>query len=159
MKLRLIRTVLFAIEKLKYWYGRAIIRSTTSTFGKCGKSDISYPIAIKVPNNIFIEDGVKIGPNCSIGAFNKVFIGCNSRISANCIIETGTLNLSKRDYGVHTGKDIIIGENVWIGTGCVILGGAKIGDNTFVSPGSVLSREVPENVIVKNNKFKVREYE
>lgn len=52
-------------------------------------------------------------------------------------------------------KGIRIGRNVWIGSGAVILDGADIGDNVIVSPNSVVSRRVPDNVIVKGNPAEV----
>jgi len=157
--MKLLFNIIIVIEKFNYWYGRAVVKSIISKLGKCGESDISYPITIKTPKNIFINDGVKIGPNCLFGAFSNIYIGNNSRISSNCIIETASLNIAKKDYGVHSGKEIIIGDNVWIGTGCIILGGTIIGDNTFVSAGSIISGRIPENSIYKNNDYKIRNYE
>ncbi len=43
---------------------------------------------------------------------------------------------------------IIIGKNVWIAANCCILKGTKIGDNSIIGAGCVLSREIPANTIV-----------
>jgi acetyltransferase-like isoleucine patch superfamily enzyme len=48
-------------------------------------------------------------------------------------------------------KPVIIGNNVWIGAGCVILKGAEIGDNTVVSPNSVISAKALPNKIMMGN--------
>ncbi len=157
--MKLLFNIIIVIEKFAYWYGRAVVKSIISKLGECGESDISYPITIKTPKNIYISNGVKIGPNCLLGAFSNIYIGNNSRISSNCIIETASLNLARKDYGVHSGKEIIIGNNVWIGAGCIILAGTIIGDNTVVTAGSVTSGRIPENSIFKNNNSKIRKYE
>jgi acetyltransferase-like isoleucine patch superfamily enzyme len=157
--IKIINLFISFIEKIRYYYGRIYVRHLISKLGSYKKSDISYPIIIKSPNNVFISNNVKIGPNCTFGAFNKIYIGSSSRISSNCIIETATLDLYKRDFGFHKGKDIVIGNNVWIGAGCTILGGTIIGDNSFVHAGSIVSSNIPKNSIFKENKIKTRIYE
>ena len=44
-------------------------------------------------------------------------------------------------------KDIVIGNDVWIGSNSVILAGAKIGNGSVVAAGSVVNKEIPEYVI------------
>lgn len=46
---------------------------------------------------------------------------------------------------------VIIGDNVWIGMGAIILKGVTIGENSIVAAGSVVSKEVPANVVVAGN--------
>jgi acetyltransferase-like isoleucine patch superfamily enzyme len=157
--MKLIFKLLELIEKVKYYYGRLYIKFIIQNLGNYEESDITYPIIIKNPNNLFIYKGVKIGPNCLFGAFKKITIGRNSRISSNCIIETGTLDLGKKNFGNHLGKDIIIGENVWIGIGSIILSGVNIGDNSFIAAGSIVTKDIPQNSIYKNNTIKTRNYE
>lgn len=43
---------------------------------------------------------------------------------------------------------VIIGKNVWIAANCCILKGAKIGDNSIIGAGCVVSGEIPANTIV-----------
>lgn len=50
---------------------------------------------------------------------------------------------------------ITIGINVWIGGSSVILPGVKIGDNSVVAGGSVVTKDVPPNVVVGGNPAKV----
>ncbi len=45
----------------------------------------------------------------------------------------------------------IIGRNVWISTGTIILFGVNIGDNAIIGPGSVVTKDVPANVYVCGN--------
>jgi acetyltransferase-like isoleucine patch superfamily enzyme len=157
--MRILFKVLLLIEKVKYYYGRFYVKYIIYNLGEYKKSDISYPITIKNPSNLFIGEGVKIGPNCLFGTFKKITIGANSRISSNCILETGNLNLKQKDYGKHIGSEIIIGENVWIGMSSIILAGVNIGDNSFIAAGSIVTKNIPKDSIFKNNIIKSRIYE
>jgi len=51
--------------------------------------------------------------------------------------------------------DIVIGENVWIGARAVILGGARIGDNSIIGAAAVIDFEVPPNSIAAGNPARV----
>ena len=56
-------------------------------------------------------------------------------------------------------KDIIIGNNVWIGANVVILKGVTIGENSVIAAGSVVRHNVPANVIFYNERIdKIKEY-
>lgn len=43
---------------------------------------------------------------------------------------------------------VVIGNNVWIGSGANILGGVTIGDNSIIAAGALVNKDVPSNVIV-----------
>ena len=45
----------------------------------------------------------------------------------------------------------IIGNNVWVSAGSIILFGVKIGDNAIISAGSVVTKDVPEGMFVGGN--------
>ena len=59
----------------------------------------------------------------------------------------------RTDY-VATPKEVIIEDNVWIGEKSIILKGSKIGKNSIIGAGSVVSDEVPENVVFAGNPAK-----
>jgi acetyltransferase-like isoleucine patch superfamily enzyme len=48
-----------------------------------------------------------------------------------------------------------IGDRVWLGSNCVVLDGADIGDDVIVSAGSVVSGRIPPNTVVLGNPAKV----
>ena len=50
---------------------------------------------------------------------------------------------------------MIIGDNVWIGGGSIILPGITIGDNTTIGAGSVVTKDVPANVLALGNPCRV----
>ena len=49
----------------------------------------------------------------------------------------------------------MIGDNVWIGGGAIILLGVTIGNNVVIGAGSVVSKDIPDNVIAAGNPCKV----
>ena len=50
---------------------------------------------------------------------------------------------------------MIIGNNVWIGGGSIILPGITVGDNTTIGAGSVVTKDVPSNVLALGNPCRV----
>lgn len=52
-------------------------------------------------------------------------------------------------------KSIKIGRNVWIGSNSTILPGVTVGDNAVIGAGSVVTRDVPENMVAAGNPAKV----
>ena len=104
--------------------------------------------------NIHIEKKVFINSGCKFQDQGGVYIGENSLIGHNVIL--ATLNHDMDPYhraDLHP-KPIHIGKRVWIGSGSMILPGITIGDNSIVGAGSVVTKDVPPNVIVAGNPAK-----
>ena len=57
--------------------------------------------------------------------------------------------------GCCTNKPICVMDAVWIGAGAIILGGVTIGSGSTVGAGSVVTKSVPERVVVAGNPAKV----
>ena len=104
--------------------------------------------------NIHIEKNVFINSGCKFQDQGGVYIGENSLIGHNVIL--ATLNHEMDPYhraDLHP-KPIHIGKRVWIGSGSMILPGITIGDNSIVGAGSIVTKNVPPNVIVAGNPAK-----
>ena len=104
--------------------------------------------------NIHIEKNVFINSGCKFQDQGGVYIGENSLIGHNVIL--ATLNHDVDPYhraDLHP-KPIHIGKRVWIGSGSMILPGITIGDNSIVGAGSIVTKDVPPNVIVAGNPAK-----
>lgn len=104
---------------------------------------------------------ISIGKNCFINV-NAVFLDCNTitigdntLIGPNVQIYTPShpLKASERfsgnpDFPFKTSaKPVVIGSNVWIGGNVVILPGVTIGDDTTIGAGSVVTGDIPANVL------------
>ena len=94
-----------------------------------------------------ICDDVTLTENCRIDFSGGVKIGKNSLISKNVITETHDHGFDPRNK--PTSKQLVIGENVWIGMNTIILSHVeRIGDNVIISVGAVVTKDVPDNCIV-----------
>lgn len=101
---------------------------------------------------------IKIGRGCTVHSFNVLYgftgglkIGNNVRtgvnvnmISANHGFDDPTL--SPNDQG-STSKGIVIGDNVWIGTGVILLDGVEIGENAVLGAGAVVTKSMPADSV------------
>ncbi|MEG0018971.1 MAG: sugar O-acetyltransferase [Oscillospiraceae bacterium] len=128
---------------------------------------ITPPFFVDYGNNIFFGDNCEVNMNCTFLDDNKIIIGDNALIAPNVQIYTAFHPTNAADrFGTAT-KDgtfafcktqtapVIIGNNVWIGGGSIILPGVTIGDNAVVGAGSVVTRDIPNNVIAYGNPCRV----
>lgn len=110
-----------------------------------------YGYNIKIGKNFFSNHNLTI-LDCA-----KVEIGENVFIAPNCGIYTAghPLDYIRRNQGLEFAHPIKIGNNVWIGAGVSILPGVTIGDNCVIGAGSVVTKDIPSNVIAVGNPCKV----
>ena len=60
-----------------------------------------------------------------------------------------------REKGYQDNMEVHIGKNCWLGAGVVVLPGVTIGDNVVVGAGSVVTKDLPSNVVAVGNPCKV----
>lgn len=103
--------------------------------------------------NIFIGDNFYANHNCVILDCAEVSFGNNVFIGPNCGFYTAThpLDAETRNSGLESAKPIKIGNNVWIGGNVCVMPGITIGDNTVIGAGSVVSKDIPSNVVAVGN--------
>ena len=89
---------------------------------------IEYIVSHK---SIVIEDGVTIGPNV-------------------CIYDHDHNYKSHGSDEHYISKDILIGKRSWIGANCVITKGVKIGTNCVIAAGTIVTRDIPDNMIIRS---------
>ena len=66
-----------------------------------------------------------------------------------------SLDANERIHGGYRGKSIRIGENVWLGGDVKVVAGVTIGDNSVIGTGSVVTKDIPANVVAVGNPCKV----
>lgn len=83
----------------------------------------------------------------------KVTFGDNVFIGPNCAIYTAghPLEVDQRNKGLEYAYPVSIGNNVWIGGDVTILPGITIGDNSIIGAGSIVTKNIPSNVIACGN--------
>ena len=57
--------------------------------------------------------------------------------------------------GIQFNMPIHIGTNCWLGAGVIVMPGISIGDNTIIGAGSIVTKDVPSNVIAVGNPCKI----
>jgi len=110
---------------------------------------IEQPFHCDYGANIEVGDNFYANFNLTILDANKVVIGDNVFIAPNVGLHTSghPLDAKRRNAGLEYAKPITIGHNVWIGAGVNVMPGVSIGDNSVIGAGSVVTRDVPANVV------------
>jgi acetyltransferase-like isoleucine patch superfamily enzyme len=104
-----------------------------------------------------ITIGNRVGITSSvISCARSVRIGDRSLIGANCIIvDTDFHGIPLYGGNPPETKSVVIGNDVFIGTRCLILKGVEIGDGAVVGAGSVVTTSIPRNSVAAGNPAKV----
>lgn len=105
--------------------------------------DVGYGPAsnIEMKNKCFLNTNVRFDCSAKIRLGNNVLVGSQVKFeTANHLWKNGERK------GIH--GDIIIGDNVWIGTGAIICPDIKVGDNVTIGAGAVVTKNVPNNTLV-----------
>jgi acetyltransferase-like isoleucine patch superfamily enzyme len=98
---------------------------------------------------------VVLGAKCSIHIGNNVLLGANVLIT-DC--DWHPVNPQVRHTGEASSKPVKIADNVFIGYSATILKGVSIGENSVIGANSVVTTDVPANVIAAGNPCKVVSY-
>lgn len=97
----------------------------------------NFNLTIVDDGHVYVGDKVMFGPNVTIA-------------TANHPIEPGL-----RDRMLQYNKDVHIENNVWIGANTVIVPGVTIGENAVIGAGSVVTKDIPANVVAVGNPCRV----
>ncbi|WP_276753521.1 sugar O-acetyltransferase [Pseudoalteromonas marina] len=127
-------------------------------FAQCGEGVIiESGFHCDYGNQITIGDRSFININCTVldapiseGAISigdDCLIGPNVQLLAVSHAVNPTERLNKENFAAP----IIIGNNVWIGAGAIILAGVSIGDNSVIGAGSVVTKSIASNTVVAGN--------
>lgn len=86
----------------------------------------------------------------------RVRIGSHTMFGPAVQIYTATHPLDAATRRLHeSGRPVTIGEDVWVGGGAIILPGVTIGSRTVIGAGSVVTRDIPDDVVAAGNPCRV----
>lgn len=86
-----------------------------------------------------------------------IYVGDNTMFGPNVVVATAGHPLlpELREQGFQYNAPVHIGRNCWIGTGAILLPGVTVGDNAVIGAGSIVTRDVPANVLAVGNPCRV----
>lgn len=118
---------------------------------------IEEPFHCDYGSNIEVGENFFANYNLTVLDVGKVTVGDNAQIAPNVSIYTAghPVHPDSRNSGYEYGIDISIGDNVWIGGNTCILPGVHIGNNVVIGAGSVVTKDIPDNVIAVGNPCRV----
>lgn len=93
----------------------------------------NFNLTLVDDGNIIVGDGVMFAPNVTVATAGH------------------PVEIELRNEGYQYNKDIKIGNNVWIGSGAMIMPGVTIGDNSVIGAGSVVTKDIPQSVVAVGN--------
>ncbi|MEG0689068.1 MAG: sugar O-acetyltransferase [Hungatella sp.] len=128
---------------------------------------ITAPFYVDYGNNIYFGNHCEVNMNCTFLDDNQIVIGDHALIAPNVQIYTAfhpthaqdRFGAVKADGSFEFCKTqtapVILGDNVWIGGGAILMPGVTIGDNTVIGAGSIVTGDIPANKIAYGNPCRV----
>ena len=106
---------------------------------------------------------IELGHNCGmsgtvIGASGSVILGNRVLCGANTVItdfDWHNIQPGNRSTGKYAPAPVVIENNVWIGLNSVVLKGVRIGENSIIGANSLVTHDIPPNVIAAGNPCRV----
>lgn len=127
-------------------------------FGKVGKNCYVEPVMFcGFGFNIEVGDNFFSNNNCNFMDPGKITFGDNVFIGPNCGFYTAHHPIHKdpRNELLEYARPITVGNDVWFGGNCVVVPGVTIGSNVVIGAGSVVTHDIPDNVVAVGNPCRV----
>lgn len=129
----------------------------TELFGKSDGACVNPPFYCDYGSHIEVGKNFFANYNCTILDVAKVTIGDNCFMAPNVAIYTAGHQIypDVRSDMWEYGKQVTIGDNVWIGGNTVICPGVNIESNVIIGAGSVVTKDIPDWAVAAGNPCKV----
>lgn len=129
--------------------------------GKCHEDTLIEPtFRCDEGYNTFIGENFYANYGLTILDYDKVIIGNNVKFGPNVTLTTATHDI---DYRVRNsdgdgdiiGAPIVIGDDVWLGAGVIVLPGVTIGKHAVIGAGSVVTKDIPNDCVAVGSPAKI----
>ena len=161
--MKLLEIIGFLFVLLQKVRNRCVSRYLYARVNARGGGFITSNTTLLYPSNIYLGARTYINGGMIAASKNaKIVIGDDCMISYCVHIRSdmhnhGSLSVPMIDQG-SIEKDVVIGDNVWVGYGAQIMSGVSVGSNVIVGAGAVVTKDVPDNVVVGGIPAKVIRY-
>ncbi len=150
---KLIKNLYKKILNIRIWYCLYEIKK------KCK----NYQEPLHVNGYSFVNQNTILGKNVNFNGMKihgkgNVIIGDNFHSGSECVMITDIHNYKGNAIpydNTYIVKDIVIGDNVWLGNRVMILGGVKIGEGAIIQAGSVVVKDIPKYAIAGGHPAKM----
>ncbi len=107
--------------------------------------------------NVHLGKNVYFNFNATMVDDTHIYIGDYTMLGPNVVIATAGHPIlpELREKALQFNLPVHIGKNCWLGAGVIVLPGVTIGDNTVIGAGSVVTKDIPANVVAVGNPCKV----
>ncbi len=107
--------------------------------------------------HVHLGNNVYFNFNATLVDDTHIYIGDSTLIGPNVTLATAGHPIlpELREKALQFNLPIHIGKNCWLGAGVIVLPGVTIGDNTVIGAGSVVTKDIPANVVAVGNPCKV----
>ncbi|MBQ7257642.1 MAG: sugar O-acetyltransferase [Abditibacteriota bacterium] len=152
------RKKIFAYNSMGYEDFQKRDLAIKDILGKTGEEIIvTSPFFCDYGKNIEVGENFFSSFNLTILDVAKVKIGDNCLFGPNVSIYTAghPIHPVARNTGYEYGISVTVGNNVWLGGSVTLCPGVTIGDNTVIGAGSVVTKDIPSNVVACGNPCRV----
>lgn len=161
-----------ALQELS-WEAHAVCAEITATYyrsperarqlfhdlipGAGADIDFRPPISIDYGMRLVIGDRTFINADFLVIGGGQVTIGADCLIGPRCAIYTPNHaeDVPRRRDGWELPLPVTLGDNVWLGGSVTLTPGVTVGENSIIGAGSVVTRDVPPNVVAAGNPCRV----
>lgn len=131
----------FIVSRIRQLFWGTIVRVCAASVGE----------ALKVNHKSIVSRTTYLGNNVNfngmrINGRGKVVIGDNFHSGEDCLMISQNHNFEGEAIpydSTYICKDIVIGDNVWLGSRVIVLAGSKIGEGSIIQAGSVVVGTIP----------------
>lgn len=126
-------------------------------FGKSEDAFVNPPFYCDYGSHIEVGKNFFANYNCTLLDVAKIKIGNNCQMAPNVAIYTAghPVHPVSRNSAYEYGKEVTIGDNVWLGGNTVVCPGVHIGNNVVIGAGSVVTKDIPDWCVAAGNPCKV----
>jgi maltose O-acetyltransferase len=138
------------VSALERSINKAKLSRLKSRLKSCGKElRVQFPVTITEPHLVVVGDHVSFAAYVHIWGGGGVTIGSRVMIGTHTSITSLTHDYQRDNmYETLVRRPVIIGDDAWIASNCVILPGVSIGRGVVIGAGTVVTKDIPPNSII-----------